>query len=277
MGLAKAGSDVLGGRLSSLYQQARVASSWNPARDFNWTSRPSLSPHGEELVWFLASAHSYAEQTGLVIASRLLAETEDLSARLALATAVSDEAKHSEAFARYAIYVGGSVQPMDDESIRLFSTLDRIPSPLGRFLVHTILEGLAHDEFILFEKAFTDDILRRIYHNVRRDEARHVAMGLDYLARVHRDRAGGLETAEFEEYEHIGFDLANLDKGAFAFMSNITGHDPDLLNQWFLRRHRARMNFANPRYREHATYGDASHAVLLPDKRPQSAKEEVIE
>lgn len=94
--------------------------------------------------------------------------------------------RHADAFLRYAEHVGGSAESCLAES----SPLDEQPSSLpylGEALAHTVLEGFAADEFLLLKRYFQGDRLADIHHYVRRDETRHVAVGVSYPARALRD------------------------------------------------------------------------------------------
>ncbi|UFJ43000.1 hypothetical protein LOK74_11120 [Brevibacillus humidisoli] len=69
-----------------------------------------MSKDQEELAWKMASQSVSTEEIGLLISARLLQEAEDAPTRLCLATAVSDEAKHCEVFARFSISCGGFIE-----------------------------------------------------------------------------------------------------------------------------------------------------------------------
>jgi hypothetical protein len=222
-----------------LYEGARRVPQWNPKTDIDWNRRTILPEHQHELVWWMASQGCYAEQTGLVMASKLLAEADDLPARLCLATAVSDEAKHAEVFARYALLLGNAISPPDTYVNEMFNSLNGISDFISLFLVHTLLEGLAADEFRLLIRAFEGDLFGTIHEYVLRDEARHVAMGLDYLApRVTAAVHDGWDLAKFEQQALTVSGVAN---SPFTTLASLTGDHPDNLRNWFLTRHKARM------------------------------------
>lgn len=143
MALLRASRSDLRERGFRLYEQARNRSSWNPRTDLDWTQRSSMSLDRQRLAWEIASQSVYAEQAGLLFASKLLQATNDLPTRFGLATAVSDEAKHTEVFARYALRSGQSVAPPLEPVQDLFAGLGELTDPTGAFLVHTFLEGYA--------------------------------------------------------------------------------------------------------------------------------------
>jgi hypothetical protein len=161
----------------------------------------------------------YAEQTGMLVAAMLVQEAPDAAVRLAMATATSDEAKHAEVFAGYATLIGGSIDEPTEAAEDLCASLKSIADPFGRFLTHTMLEWLALDEFALLRQLFPDDPLDQIYHNVRSDEARHVAMGLEYLYRA-------AETRSREELRQLceqGLARVRFSKETFSFMDSRLG------------------------------------------------------
>jgi hypothetical protein len=205
--------------------------------------KPTRDPAKAELAWQIASRGYYAEQAGLTAAATLAAHTEDGPLRFSLALATADEARHADAFYQYAKMLGGQPEECLDELVPLDSTLISLPH-MGRALVHTMLEGVAADEFILFAEHFGDDPLGRIYQYVRRDEIQHIAIGLNYLART-TATAEGRELWETHgpEWHRIGTDLNNLGELS-AWLGGVIDRDPGELHQWFLRRHRNRLRAA---------------------------------
>jgi hypothetical protein len=211
-------------------------------------------PERAELAWLIASRGYYAEQAGLVAAATLAAATDDTMLRFSLATAASDEARHADAFYAYAAAVGGDIDECQRELDPLQDGLTALPY-LGKALVHTMLEGFAADEFVLLRQVFADDPLGRLYHHVRRDEIRHVAIGLDYLARSSRTGADRDRWhAHGGQWLEIGMELTNL-AGMCGWLAGMVGQDPADLESWFLRRHLARLKAAGI---THAKGGDST-------------------
>jgi hypothetical protein len=239
MGLARMVDDPATDDAMSLYRRARQEEAWQPRDVINWSAPATLTGTRLMYAWHLASRHVYSEQTGLIVASTLLAETEDAPVRLALATAVSDEAKHTEVFARCAHHLGGEIEPPNQTADEFAAKLAGLPSTAARFLVHTVLEGIALDEFSLLAKLFDDDPLSRIYHLVRRDEARHVAIGLEYLARMLR--VSPHWRAEFWSYESQARETAGLHGANLDLLGEQLGWAPGRVGAWLLDRHRARI------------------------------------
>ncbi|MEV0395019.1 ferritin-like domain-containing protein [Polymorphospora rubra] len=197
-----------------------------------------------ESAWRVASRGYYAEQAGLVAAATLATHTEDAPLRFSLALATADEARHADAFYQYAKAIGGEPEPDAPETVEpLNEMLVSLPH-MGRALVHTILEGLAADEFILFQEIFAGDPLGRLYEAVRGDEIHHIAIGLNYLGRVSKTREGAeLWREHGQEWHDLGFNITSLDSIS-AKCGALTGRDPKRIKAWFVRRHRARLRAA---------------------------------
>jgi hypothetical protein len=224
--------------LFRIYERARRAD-WRPETDLDWERRSPLSPDMQRIAWTVASQASYAEQLGLLASARLLGQTEDVPARLCLATAVSDEARHSEAFARYALRRGGTVLPPDASMQALREGLESVDDFLGLFFVHTALEWLAADEFTLLARLFQGDVLGDLYPRVRSDELRHVGMGMLYLRWRLKDpgRAGWDATP----YEQLALRLSGFDERFFAQLGGLLHEPPGAVRHWFMSRHQARV------------------------------------
>lgn len=194
-----------------------------------------------ELAWRLSSRGYYAEQAGLVAAASLAAQTDDTALRFGLATATADEARHADAFYQYAKRIGqGEPEECLDRSQPLDTMLESLPY-LGKAVIHTMLEGLAADEFILLREVFADDPLGRLYQLVRQDEVRHIAIGMTYLCRE-MARPSGAQTWEAygAEWLRTGIEATGLARVA-RWLGELTGRDPDSVHRWFLRRHRVRL------------------------------------
>jgi hypothetical protein len=225
-----------------LFQISRDQAPWR-AEDIILAGRLTRDPERAELAWRFASRGYYAEQAGLVAAATLAVHTEDAPLRFSLAAATADEARHADAFYRYAKTVGGEpeecqelVEPLDDALVRL--------PHMGRALVHTMLEGFAADQFILLGEYFAGDPLGEIYRHVRRDEVRHIAIGLSYLARESATRAGrDIWLAHADEWHDIGMGLTYLSEVSES-LGEWTNRDPVMVQEWFLRRHRTRLRAA---------------------------------
>jgi hypothetical protein len=231
----------LRGRAFGIYEKARNHGTWNPRTDIAWEQPSRISRPLQDTAWNIASQGVYAEQAGLITAARLLLDVDDVAIRFCLATAVSDEAKHSEVFARYALRRGAAIAPDNEAISNLFDGLEDITDPYGRFVVHTMLEGMAADEFHLFMVAFEGDVLADIYRYISRDEARHVAMGMDYLATFLRMPEHAHHGEQLERYGREAVRLSGLTPTAAEWLGRLVGRDGEEVWRWFLSRHNGRI------------------------------------
>ncbi|MEU9510237.1 ferritin-like domain-containing protein [Micromonospora sp. NPDC048170] len=196
-----------------------------------------------ELTWNLASGSVYAEQLGLEAASVIVTESPDATAKLIGATAVADEGRHSAVFAYYAEQIGGAVapppEPIDDLSRGLMAMAD----PADRALAHMLLEGFAADEFLWFVRGLRSTGLADVYRLVRRDESRHVGLGMNYLTRGAGARLLCATSAEdllrSEEFVVRYSDLNSIE--ALVRQLN-AGVRPGRVANWMRRRHQKRMS-----------------------------------
>jgi hypothetical protein len=221
-----------------LYEKARRAALWNAATDIPWNQPLTLKSREQEMAWLRASQAVYAEQAGLLTAALMLQETNDVDGRFCLATAVADEAKHAEVFARYALKVGQAVAPMNETLDALWEFIRNIDDPNGRAIVHTALEGIASDQMTLMIKAYSHDLLGTIYQYVRRDEKRHVVMGMDYLARTLRHEPMAEEL--LEKYGHLAMEIGGMNEKFFETMAELGGETPTRVREWFVGAHNER-------------------------------------
>jgi hypothetical protein len=220
-----------------LYDRARAAT-WSPKQVISRTTRPRSSDDADlEFRWTLATRHVYVEQTGMSVFGMMIQEAPDAAVRLAMATTISDEAKHAEAFARYAVLVGGSIGEPPESVEDLCTVLRSIPDPFARFVTVTVLEWLALDQLAVLRRLFVGDALYEIYCHVRSDEARHVAMGLEYLHRAVEERS----REEIRELCDEALARVPFSKETLSFMDSRLGLADDETHAVLLRRHEQRV------------------------------------
>lgn len=226
------------------YEQARNSQQWR-VRDLSWKASSALGEELTELAWRLAAHSMYAEQTGLLVSAMLVKECPYLPVRMALATAVSDEARHVEVFARYAEERGGLLAEPTDHVENLTAFLGGLEDPFERFFIHTMLEAWAFDEFVLLQRIFAGDVLSDVYRYVKQDEARHVAIGMSYLARAadeYRTERGDAEVQRvLEKAEANAVRLSGIEEASFGRFGELLNRDGAGVRQWFRTRHRRRL------------------------------------
>lgn len=224
-----------------IYEMARQAYAWNPKIDIPWNQAWGLKKEQERLAWSLTSQSVTAEEVGMTISAILLTEAEDAPSRLCLATAVSDEAKHTEVFARCALALGDSIQPPSETTENLKDVLLQL-SPVSRFLIHTLLEGIARDEFSLFHAMFRGTIIDVIYTHVIRDESRHVVMGMEYLQSIVK-RMSPQQVDELRGDVPVIFDLSLIDRpGAFDWLGQQICKPGEWVTKYLMRQNQKRIN-----------------------------------
>jgi hypothetical protein len=236
------------------YEQARSIQQWR-VNDLSWRSPSTLSDKRAELAWRLAAHSMYAEQAGLLVSAALVEECPYLPTRLALATAVSDEARHVEAFTRYAQERGGFTSEPSSHVEYLTAYLGSLEDPFQRFFIHTLLEAWAFDEFVLLERIFSGDVLSEIYRHVKMDEARHVSIGMSYLARAadhfRSERSEAEVQRVLEEAEESAVRLSGIEETSFDRFGAMLERDGASIRQWFRTRHRRRLTpLFEPRWLE---------------------------
>ena len=223
------------------YELLRHAKKWDVSKDIRWELIDDLPAHMQEIGCQLAVSGSYNEEIGLLTAGKLIEKLDDTSGRYALAAQMADEANHSDAFSRYVYAVLGHLPDPSEGSISLLRDLDGIDNTSALFAVHTLLEGLAFDQFTFLQKAFDNTTLGDIYGNVMQDEARHVAMGIDYLKDyMRRDSSEEVKCTEKWCRENI-LELARVRPELFHDMEELTGESSSDIKERFIRRHNSRL------------------------------------
>jgi len=226
------------------YEKLRIANQWDPKADIDW-SLDALDDETRKISTGFALMGNYTEEVGLLIAARLIETIDDLPTRYCLAVQAADEAKHSEVFGRYTDQWEHRAPESDYEPEKPLALLNELlerKNPIELFTLHTMLEGLAMDQFGYLSHVFDGDALGQIYRFIRADEARHVAMGMDFLK-------SALPRLELEEALSILktskadlFSVAQFDDKSFEYMSKLTGSPFSEIREQFLERVDARFH-----------------------------------
>jgi hypothetical protein len=146
--------------------------------DLHWDRPHTLDEEGTRLAHHVASQGIYTEEAGMLAACSLARVFDDRATRRMMSRQAADESKHSEVFDRYLHKRFGYPLPRVAATNNLLANLEAIGDPLRLLLAHTLLEGMALDQFRLFVERFSGDLLGEIYEFVRSDEAQHVAVGM---------------------------------------------------------------------------------------------------
>jgi TusA-related sulfurtransferase len=168
--------------VASLYDQA-TAQQWNAAHDIAWDALPRLPVHLERAVSQVMTHLAENEYAALYVPSKFLPRIHPhfTEVVLFLATQVTDEARHIEAFTKRALAGGG--QPGRSAAITqasLRSLLDQEDFSQASFLLSVLGEGAFLEYLSFIERYAPDPVTADIVRRARVDEARHVAFGVEH-------------------------------------------------------------------------------------------------
>lgn len=229
---AQAGSPFL-----DLYAKGK-RDAWDPARDLDW--KTSVDPESPQLpeemcaiygsdVWdrltdkekrtvrcwntaWILGQFLHGERGALLATAQIVGCAPRTDQKLYAATQVQDEARHVEAYERYIREkLGKTFSP----SPYLVSLLDTILTDSRwdmKFLgMQILVEGLALAAFG-YIRAYTDEpLIKEITIRIQRDEARHVAFGVEALQQAYTC----LTDAERREREDFVADACRLLRDRF--------------------------------------------------------------
>lgn len=235
------------------YEHMRHANNWCPTTDIDWGLVGDFDEETRGICTALALQGSYTEEVGLLVAARLIEMVEDLPMRYCLGVQAADEAKHSEVFARYidqwSPRIAGNAVPPQKPLKLLHDLLNRVDT-IELFVLHTMLEGLAMDQFGLLTNAFKGDTLGQIYRYVRKDEARHVAMGMDFLNSALRRITPDEALTKLEKCRAELFTIAHVDDTLFDCMAKLTGCASSDINRRITSRAESRFEYFRDQLKE---------------------------
>lgn len=225
-------------RLHALYDKAK-RSQWDVASDVDWTldvpfgeplatSAESLlsfhrSPLADrgcrandrfrwELQSWMVAQFLHGEQAALVVAGRLVETLPDIDAKLCAASQAVDEARHVEAFSRYAREKLPDLYPVSPSLAALMrDVLADSRWDITTLGMQILVEALAMAAFRLANWTLHDDLIKRITSLVAGDEARHVSFGVLSLSDLYRE----LPAAELAEREDLVLEAAFLTRRRF--------------------------------------------------------------
>ncbi len=196
--------------LRRLYNMATEAQ-WVAERDIDW-DRPidrelfSSTPLGaavpiektsywqsldSETTWevsrrtaaFRLSNFLHGEQGALMVASQLVSSVPHTDAKFYAATQTMDEARHVEVFAKYIEKldeIRPIAAPLKDILDETLKTDDWLKKLVG---MQIVIEGLALYSFREMRNYTEEPLLKELLTYVARDESRHHAYGVKYVAR----------------------------------------------------------------------------------------------
>jgi hypothetical protein len=214
---------------ADLYEKLK-AHQWNASTEIDW-SRP-IRNYSEEAYAALGRSVSredfdracaerraftftqlfLGEQAALALCAQLLNMVPEVETRFCLAGQIIDEARHVEVFGRYLDKLGVDAPfnpPLEELVHRLLDSDHYGEKIVG---MQIFLEGIAVGLFQRFQRESPDPLMRDLITRVLRDESRHAAFGVVYLA----DRFRDLSAAERGRIEGFIGDLWRLFHDATA-------------------------------------------------------------
>jgi hypothetical protein len=219
-----------------LYLKGKLGASWDTDLDWSVAANDNLPERLKSTAVDVASMSAQVEVLGMRNAAQLLIRCDDFALRIGLGQAVSDEARHAELFAKYALLANGTVRDFTktrdkyEEHFTNLRTFDEI------FLSHVFLENGALEQFNIFVQTFGEQsLIGKIYKGALQDEARHLKMGVTYFrAKAELDH----EYADFVE-RHIRShsSLLEMNDNAAKWLSELSQIPVLELNSRATKRH----------------------------------------
>jgi hypothetical protein len=231
--------EVRSSRILALYERAKAAQ-WDVATAVDWSQpvtfgaplppgsgyalasfqRSPLHRHGRpmwdafrwEFHAWMVSQFLHGEQGALVATARLAEMLPDVEGKFFAASQVGDEARHVQAFSRYAAAVLPEPYPVSPSLDALLrDVLSDSRWDVVALGMQVIIEGVAMASMRLADASLHDPLIKQITRLVARDEARHVAFGILALQPV----CGQLTAAERVEREDFLLEAADLMRRQF--------------------------------------------------------------
>jgi hypothetical protein len=177
-----------------------------------WSCFDELTPERQnEFAWhshsWTVSQFLHGEQGALLVASQLVSCAPTYDAKLYASSQTFDEARHVEVFGKYLREHVKIVYPVNRH---LKALLDKILTDerwdLKFIGMQLIIESLALAAFNVQRAMAADPLLRDILDLVVRDEARHVAFGVNYMEQFVKN----LPQAQIEDRAQFAFDACRV-------------------------------------------------------------------
>jgi hypothetical protein len=172
---------VWAANVASLYDQA-TAAQWDASTDIAWDAIPQHPVHVERAVGQIMTHLAENEYAALYVPARFLPRIHPHFTEVVmfLATQVTDEARHIEAFTKRALAAGGLgySTALTQESLK--SLLDQEDFSQASFLLSVLGEGAFLEYLAFVERYAPDPVTADIVRRARIDEARHVAFGVEH-------------------------------------------------------------------------------------------------
>lgn len=178
--------DVWAQELESIYKQA-VANQWSAARDIPWASLRKLPEEVEGAVCQIMTFLTENEFAALYVPARFIPRIHPHYREVVevLAVQIMDEARHAEAFTRRAEAGGkGLGTSAVSGQLSLQTLLEEPDFTAATFLLCVMGEGTFLTLLKFMEEHAPDPVTADLARLAHRDEARHVAFGMEHLRYV---------------------------------------------------------------------------------------------
>lgn len=176
-------SEVWATRAGELYAQA-AAAQWDPATAIDWAAPFELPDIVEDAVVQVLTYMIENEAAALVVPARFLGQLHPhfREVQAVLAIQVADEARHIEVFTR-RLRLKGREPALSTAGGQnsLKTLLDETDFSVAGFLLSVLGEGTFVSLLHFLHEHAPDPVTRQIARLAARDEARHVAFGMDHL------------------------------------------------------------------------------------------------
>jgi len=178
--------DIWAKELSTIYKQA-VGNQWSAARDIPWGSLIKLPEEVEAAVCQIMTFLTENEFAALYVPARFIPRIHPHYREVVevLAVQIVDEARHAEAFTRRAEAGGNGLGTTAvSGQLSLQTLLEEPDFTTATFLLCVMGEGTFLTLLKFLEEQAPEPVTAALARLAHRDEARHVAFGLEHLRYV---------------------------------------------------------------------------------------------
>ncbi len=178
--------EVWAHELASIYKQA-AANQWSTARDIPWDDLPKLPAEVETALCQVMTFLTENEFAALYVPARFIPRIHPHYREVVevLAMQIADEARHAEAFTRRAEAGGhGLGTTAVSGQLSLQTLLEEPDFSTAAFLLCVMGEGTFLTLLKFLEEHAPEPVTATLARLAHRDEARHVAFGMEHLRYV---------------------------------------------------------------------------------------------
>jgi hypothetical protein len=178
--------DIWAQELASIYKQA-VGNQWSAARDIPWDNLTKLPEEVEAAVCQVMTFLTENEFAALYVPARFIPRIHPHYREVVevLAVQIVDEARHAEAFTRRAEAGGNGLGTTAvSGQLSLQTLLEEPDFTTATFLLCVMGEGTFLTLLKFLEEHAPETVTATLARLAHRDEARHVAFGMEHLRYV---------------------------------------------------------------------------------------------